>query len=70
MAANAKYQPAPQDEPDEDYSSAPPAYAEGSSARDDDALFGAPRSSEDNVPDDFKVRSAPRPCACAWRVWC
>lgn len=54
--SNVKYQPAAQQEP-EDYTHAPPTYAEGSSARDDDALFGAPRSSDDNVPDDFKVRA-------------
>lgn len=56
MAANTKYQPAPQDEP-EDYTNAPPAYAEGSSSRNDETqgLFAAPRNSEDNIPDDFKV---------------
>lgn len=56
MAANAKYQPAPQEEPADDYTQAPPAYAAGSSSRDEEqGLFGAPRSSEDNLPDDFKV---------------
>jgi FtsH-binding integral membrane protein len=50
-----KYQPAPQEEP-EDYTHAPPAYAEGSSshANDEPLLGGPPRSSEDNLPDDFK----------------
>lgn len=57
MASTTKYQRAPQDEP-EDYTTAPPAYAEGSSRNDEtQGLFGgAPRSSEDNIPDDFKVR--------------
>lgn len=56
MAANAKYQRAPQEEPEEDYTQAPPSYAAGSSSRDEEqGLFGAPRSSEDNLPDDFKV---------------
>jgi FtsH-binding integral membrane protein len=55
MAANAKYQRAPQDEPDDDYTQAPPSYAAGSSSHDEEqGLFGAPRSSEDNLPDDFK----------------
>ncbi|KOS21046.1 Protein lifeguard 4 [Escovopsis weberi] len=58
MAANAKYQPAPQHEPLDDhrYTSAPPAYgsAESSAAQDEAFLFGAPRNSEDNIPDDFK----------------
>ncbi|POR38401.1 hypothetical protein TPAR_01414 [Tolypocladium paradoxum] len=56
MASNAKYQPAPQQDPD-DFTRAPPAYnAEGSSSSRDETqnLFGAPRSSEDNLPDDFK----------------
>ena len=56
MASSAKYQPAPQNDPDDDYTHAPPAYAEGSSSRDEtQGLFGPPRSSEDNLPDDFKV---------------
>lgn len=56
MASSTKYQPAPQSDPD-DYTHAPPAYAEGSSSRDEtQGLFGAPRNSEDNLPDDFKVR--------------
>jgi FtsH-binding integral membrane protein len=54
MAPTTKYQAAPQEDPD-DYTQAPPTYAEGSSARDEQTgLFGAPRSSEDNLPDDFK----------------
>ncbi|KAL9014082.1 MAG: hypothetical protein Q9173_001253 [Seirophora scorigena] len=54
MAANTKYQAAPQrdsfDEPS--YSQAPPSYqaAEPSS----NALLGQPRGEDDNVPDDFK----------------
>lgn len=58
--SNAKYTPAPQEDPDHvpagpAFSQAPPAYQ----AADDEArLFaggdGIPRSSEDNVPDDFK----------------
>lgn len=56
-----KYQRAPSEEPDEDYTHAPPAYNEASSSRDEaQGLFGAPRSSEDNIPDDFKVRQPPR----------
>lgn len=55
MASTAKYQPAAQQDPDDDYTQAPPAYAAGSSARDEtQGLFGAPRDSEDNLPDDFK----------------
>lgn len=55
MAANTKYQAAPQrdsfDEPN--YTQAPPSYqAEGSNH---DNLLGAPRGEDDNVPDDFKV---------------
>ncbi|KAI4136285.1 MAG: hypothetical protein LQ341_005719 [Variospora aurantia] len=54
MAANTKYQAAPQrdsfDEPS--YSQAPPSYqaAEPSS----NTLLGQPRGEDDNVPDDFK----------------
>ena len=53
--SNTKYQPAPQRDSFEEgnYSQAPPSYqAEGSSNAD---LLGAPRSEDDNVPDDFKV---------------
>ncbi|MCJ1354382.1 MAG: hypothetical protein MMC33_004370 [Icmadophila ericetorum] len=52
--SNTKYQPAPQRDSFEEgnYSQAPPSYqAEGSSNTD---LLGAPRSEDDNVPDDFK----------------
>jgi hypothetical protein len=60
MASTAKYQRAPQDEPADD-TSAPPAYGAASSSRDEQqGLFGAPRSSEDNLPDDFKVRKNSR----------
>ncbi|KAF4124389.1 uncharacterized protein GMORB2_5055 [Geosmithia morbida] len=61
--SSVKYQRAPQDEPaDDEYSQAPPAYQAGptsaaaAAARHDETqhLFGAPRSSEDNLPDDFK----------------
>jgi hypothetical protein len=59
MASTAKYQPAPQQEPDDDYTQAPPAYgtaeAAESSSRNDPSLFAQPRSSDDNIPDDFKV---------------
>ena len=58
MWATTKYTAAPQHDPDEEhgYTQAPPSYqAESSSANDDELLLGAPRSSEDNVPDDFKV---------------
>jgi FtsH-binding integral membrane protein len=55
MAPTAKYQPAPTEEPADDYTHAPPAYSEASTSRDETAgLFGAPRNSEDNIPDDFK----------------
>ena len=58
MASTTKYQPAPQSDPDDDYTHAPPAYAAGSSSNDEtQGLFGPPRSSEDNIPDDFKVCS-------------
>jgi len=55
MASSAKYTPAPQQDPDE-FTQAPPSYqAESSaSAADSAGLFGGPRSSEDNLPDDFK----------------
>ena len=55
MAANTKYQPAPQrdsfDEPS--YSQAPPSYQ----AEASNPILGAPRGEDDNVPDDFKVRN-------------
>ncbi|KAI1778890.1 inhibitor of apoptosis-promoting Bax1-domain-containing protein [Hypoxylon cercidicola] len=57
MAANAKYTPAPTQDPDAGtWSQAPPSYqAEPASTSSSSAdVFGAPRSSEDNIPDDFK----------------
>jgi len=56
MASTAKYTAAPQQDPDLEYTQPPPSYqAESSTANDEARLFGGPRSSEDNVPDDFKV---------------
>lgn len=48
MAANTRYQPAPQRDSFEEaqYAQPPPSY---------DATAEAPRSEDDNVPDDFKV---------------
>jgi protein lifeguard len=57
MASATKYQVAPTQDPDEGtWSQPPPSYGAGSSARDEDRLFGGgeARSSEDNIPDDFK----------------
>jgi len=58
MSSTTKYGAAPQrDSLDESarYTQAPPSYEDQPSAsHDQDALLGAPRSSEDNVPDDFK----------------
>ncbi|KAK1979113.1 inhibitor of apoptosis-promoting Bax1-domain-containing protein [Colletotrichum cereale] len=59
MASTTKYAPAPTQDPDEasSYAHAPPAYqAEPTAASDTDRLFGggAPRGSEDDIPDDFK----------------
>jgi hypothetical protein len=58
MASKAKYAPAPQHDVD-DYPQAPPSYqAESSSAADEARLFGGgARNSEDDIPDDFKVRA-------------
>ena len=60
MAANTKYQAAPQrdsfDEPN--YTQAPPSYQ---AAGPSDGLLGAPRGEDDNVPDDFKVQSPSQP---------
>ncbi|KAI1839836.1 hypothetical protein JX265_012552 [Neoarthrinium moseri] len=55
MAATAKYQAAPTQDPEEGtWSQAPPSY-QAESSNDTDRLFsGEARSSEDNVPDDFK----------------
>jgi hypothetical protein len=59
MSKSTKYSSAPQrDSFDEAsrYSQAPPAYNdEPSTSSDQAALLGGPRSSEDNIPDDFKV---------------
>ncbi|KAL2888239.1 Protein lifeguard 4 [Ceratocystis lukuohia] len=53
--STAKYTKAPTVDPDE-YRTAPPSYqaAAGSSSTASDGVFGAPRTSEDNIPDDFK----------------
>ncbi|KAK6956300.1 hypothetical protein Daesc_001575 [Daldinia eschscholtzii] len=53
MAANTKYTPAPTQDPDAGtWSQAPPSYQESGS---NTGLFSdVPRSSEDNIPDDFK----------------
>lgn len=55
MAPNTKYQAAPQrdsfEEPSPSYTQAPPSY------QDNDPMLGGPRGEDDNVPDDFKVRS-------------
>jgi hypothetical protein len=59
MAHTTKYAQAPQRDSMDDtalYTQAPPSYEDQpSSSRDNDALLGGPRSSEDNIPDDFKV---------------
>ncbi|KAI1323602.1 transmembrane BAX inhibitor motif-containing protein [Xylariaceae sp. FL0255] len=59
MASTTKYTPAPTQDPDEGtWSQAPPSYqaADSHEASSSAAgIFGAaPRSSEDNIPDDFK----------------
>jgi len=58
MSRNTKYTAARQcDSLDETrgYSQAPPAYVDDSPfSADQAALLGGPRSSEDNIPDDFK----------------
>lgn len=58
MAANTKYQPAPQRDSLEEnnYTQAPPSYqATGSDPSAQEALLGGiPRGEDDNVPDDFK----------------
>jgi hypothetical protein len=70
MSGTTKYTAANQRNlPDETagYSQAPPAYVdEPSSPADQVALLGGPRSSEDNIPDDFKVcqMSADLPIEC------
>lgn len=62
MAANTKYQAAPQRDSFEEgnYSQAPPSY-QAESRTDDGLLGGAPREEDDNVPDDFKVGSFSAP---------
>jgi FtsH-binding integral membrane protein len=54
MAANTKYQQASQRDSFEEsnYTQAPPSYQAEPSSHN--ALLGAPRSEDDNVPDDFK----------------
>jgi hypothetical protein len=55
MAANTKYQAAPTQDPDEaSWSQAPPSYQADSADDSERLMGGAPRASEDNVPDDFK----------------
>ncbi|KAK6072347.1 bax inhibitor family protein [Seiridium cupressi] len=56
MASTTKYQAAPTQDPDEGtWNQAPPSY-QAESAQDSERLFGGgeARSSEDNIPDDFK----------------
>ena len=55
MAANTKYQAAPQRDSfeEESYTQAPPSYQ--AEPAHDDTVLGAPRDEDDNVPDDFKV---------------
>lgn len=59
MADTTKYTQARQRDSLDDaaqYTQAPPSYEDQpSSSRDEDALLGGPRNSEDNIPDDFKV---------------
>jgi len=58
MSGNTKYSAAAQRDSLDDtahYSQAPPSYVDEPSASSDQAaLLGGPRSSEDNIPDDFK----------------
>ncbi|KAI0968888.1 transmembrane BAX inhibitor motif-containing protein [Xylaria arbuscula] len=56
MAANTKYTPAPTQDPEEGtWSQAPPSYQYDEASSSSPGIFGgAPRSSEDNIPDDFK----------------
>lgn len=53
MAANARYEPAPQRDSFEDqhYTQAPPSYQ----ATAEPAEPVGPRTENDNLPDDFKV---------------
>lgn len=54
MSSTTKYQPVPfrdsVDEPTSSYTQAPPSYQ----AQANESLLGAPRSEDDNLPDDFK----------------
>ena len=57
MSGTTKYQPVPgrdsfDDAAPSSYSQAPPSYQ----ADQSQGLLGAPRTEDDNVPDDFKVR--------------
>ncbi|KAI1392044.1 transmembrane BAX inhibitor motif-containing protein [Hypoxylon trugodes] len=55
MAANTKYQPAPTQDPDAGtWSQAPPSYQQAETNTSTGIFDAAPRSSEDNIPDDFK----------------
>ncbi|KAI1472455.1 transmembrane BAX inhibitor motif-containing protein [Daldinia caldariorum] len=58
MAANTKYTPAPTQDPDAGtWSHAPPSYQEtglNSNSAPAGLFSDVPRSSEDNIPDDFK----------------
>jgi len=62
MFSSTKYTPAAQRDSLDDstnYTQAPPSYEDQpSSSHDQAALLGGPRSSGDNIPDDFKVRGA------------
>jgi len=53
--SSAKYQPAPQRDSleEQSYNQPPPSY-QATAAGPSDGLLGAPRSEDDNVPDDFK----------------
>jgi len=58
MAANTKYTPAPQRDSLEEttnYTQAPPSYQAEGSGSQGGIYGGIPRSSDDNIPDDFKV---------------
>jgi len=58
MASKTKYQPAPTRDSFEEqgYSQPPPSY-QAEAANAPAGAFGAPRSEDDNLPDDFKVRN-------------
>jgi hypothetical protein len=62
MSGSTKYSATAQRDSLDDstnYSQAPPAYEDQpSSSHDQAALLGGPRSSDDNIPDDFKVMRA------------